>query len=245
MEADKIEARFRRETDPTKLGKALSDQNTREVIIGVLLMLMVLPLLSPTEIDYSQEYGLRELFWMGRSNCISKEEERMDRSEFNNMLDSIALDHSLLKLIETDADEADDFYCGDGTQQSWVTTEGWMYLLRMYASAASVPEGSTPSWELLWLYIPDYTRNGRMGEIKSIPWPDDYEREDDDPEFFWTQNDACAGFYVTNECQWRFEEMALITYSPYTCTGVLEGCEELIAYARVVLSNETKQTAGF
>ena len=69
-EVDKIEKRFKRETDPTKLGKALSDQNTREVIIGVLLMLMVLPLLSPTEIDYSQEYGLRELFWMGRSNCV-------------------------------------------------------------------------------------------------------------------------------------------------------------------------------
>ena len=61
---------FKRETDPSKLGKALSDRNTREVIIGVLLMLMVLPLLSPTEIDYSQEYGLRELFWMGRSNCV-------------------------------------------------------------------------------------------------------------------------------------------------------------------------------
>ena len=65
---------FKRETDPSKLGKALSDRNTREVIIGVLLMLMVLPLLSPTEIDYSQEYGLRELFWMGRSSCIKSPE---------------------------------------------------------------------------------------------------------------------------------------------------------------------------
>ena len=63
------ESLFRKETDPSKLGKALSDTNTREVIIGVLLMLMVLPLLAPTEIDFSQEYGVRELFWMGRSNC--------------------------------------------------------------------------------------------------------------------------------------------------------------------------------
>jgi len=60
---------FQRETDPSKLGKALSDQNTREVIIGVLLMLMVLPLLSPSEIDYSNIYGLRGLFWMGTSVC--------------------------------------------------------------------------------------------------------------------------------------------------------------------------------
>ena len=60
---------FQRETDPSKLGKALSDQNTREVIIGVLLMLMMLPLLSPSEIDYSKSYGLRQLFWFGASVC--------------------------------------------------------------------------------------------------------------------------------------------------------------------------------
>ena len=60
---------FRRETDPSKLGKALLDRNTKEIIIGVLLMLMVLPSLSPTEIDYTEEFGLREIFWMGRSNC--------------------------------------------------------------------------------------------------------------------------------------------------------------------------------
>lgn len=60
---------FQRETDPSKLGKALSDQNTREVIIGVLLMLMVLPLLSPSEIDYSKAYGLRGVFNMGTSVC--------------------------------------------------------------------------------------------------------------------------------------------------------------------------------
>lgn len=32
-------------------------------------MLMVLPLLSYSEIDFSSEYGLRELFWFGRSSC--------------------------------------------------------------------------------------------------------------------------------------------------------------------------------
>jgi len=45
----RLESLFKRETDPSKLGKALSDRNTKEVIIGVLLMLMILPLLTPTE----------------------------------------------------------------------------------------------------------------------------------------------------------------------------------------------------
>jgi len=52
-EKERLQNLFKRETDPSKLGKALSDRNTREVIIGVLLMLMILPLLTPTENDFS------------------------------------------------------------------------------------------------------------------------------------------------------------------------------------------------
>jgi hypothetical protein len=59
-----------KETDPSKLGKALSDTTTRRVIIGVLLMLMVLPLLTYSDIDYSSEFAIREVFWFGRSSCV-------------------------------------------------------------------------------------------------------------------------------------------------------------------------------
>ena len=52
-EKERLDSLFKRETDPSKLGKALSDRNTREVIIGVLLMLMILPLLTPTETDFA------------------------------------------------------------------------------------------------------------------------------------------------------------------------------------------------
>lgn len=55
--------------EPSRLGKALSDTTTRRVIIGVLLMLMVLPALTYSGTDYSSEYGLRSLFWYGRSTC--------------------------------------------------------------------------------------------------------------------------------------------------------------------------------
>ena len=37
-----MQSLFKKETDPSKLGKALSDTTTRRVLIGVLLMLMVL-----------------------------------------------------------------------------------------------------------------------------------------------------------------------------------------------------------
>jgi hypothetical protein len=55
--------------EPSRLGKALSDTTTRRVIIGVLGMLMILPLLTYSNTDYSSEYGLRSIFWFGRSNC--------------------------------------------------------------------------------------------------------------------------------------------------------------------------------
>jgi hypothetical protein len=53
------------------LGKALSDTTTRRVIIGVLGMLMVLPVLTYSNSDFSSEYGIKQLFWFGRSNCAN------------------------------------------------------------------------------------------------------------------------------------------------------------------------------
>ena len=51
-----------------------------------------------------------------------------------------------------------------------MTTDGWYELLRQYASASSVPETANPTWELLWLYAPDYTLYGKMNDIKRVPF---------------------------------------------------------------------------
>lgn len=67
------ESEFKKETDPSKLGKALSDSINRKTIIGVLLMLMILPLFTLPETDYSGEYALRDAFWFGRSSCKDPE----------------------------------------------------------------------------------------------------------------------------------------------------------------------------
>lgn len=41
---------------------------TRKVIITGVLLLLLLPLLTFFENDFSGDYGLRELFWFGRSD---------------------------------------------------------------------------------------------------------------------------------------------------------------------------------
>lgn len=67
------ESEFKKETDPSKLGKELVDSISRRTIVGVLLMLMILPFFTRSESDFSGEYALREVFWFGRSSCTDPE----------------------------------------------------------------------------------------------------------------------------------------------------------------------------
>ena len=69
--ANAQQAKLKRELEPSRLGKALSDTLTRRLIIGVLLLLMVLPAITFNQQDYSFQFGIRQLFWFGRSNCSS------------------------------------------------------------------------------------------------------------------------------------------------------------------------------
>lgn len=61
------QAALKREMEPSRLGKVMSDTIIRKVIIGILIMLMVLPIITYAGIDYTMEYGLDKIFWYGRS----------------------------------------------------------------------------------------------------------------------------------------------------------------------------------
>jgi hypothetical protein len=63
------QAALKREMEPSRLGKVMSDTTIRKVIIGILIMLMVLPIITYSGIDYTFEYGLDKMFWFGRSTC--------------------------------------------------------------------------------------------------------------------------------------------------------------------------------
>lgn len=67
--ATKAISNLKKELDPTKLGKHLSDQLTRNLIMGILLLLMILPILSYSGSNYATRAGLREIFWWGSSSC--------------------------------------------------------------------------------------------------------------------------------------------------------------------------------
>jgi hypothetical protein len=61
------QAALKREMEPSRLGKVMSDTIIRKVIIGILIMLMVLPIITYAGIDFTMEYGLDKVFWYGRS----------------------------------------------------------------------------------------------------------------------------------------------------------------------------------
>ena len=39
----------------------------------------------------------------------------------------------------------------------------------MYVTASAIQEDAAKTWEVLWLYVPDYNRDGQMSEISQIP----------------------------------------------------------------------------
>mmetsp|Transcript_18182 Transcript_18182/g.32588 ORF Transcript_18182/g.32588 Transcript_18182/m.32588 type:complete len:831 (-) Transcript_18182:1201-3693(-) len=77
------QAAMNKEMDPTLLGKRLSDLTTKRVIIGVLLMIIILPILQVMPSDNTMYYGLQQIFWMGRSSCLSVDEIACSDSQRN------------------------------------------------------------------------------------------------------------------------------------------------------------------
>ena len=106
------------------------------------------------------------------------------------------------------AGDASDSFCNP-SHVDWISEDGWNDLLRKFVDASRKSEESDLERKLLWLYIPDWKKNGMMSEIKSIP---DLEGND-----YWTESADCAGYEVAAECGLRVDEMALVNFSPYVC----------------------------
>ena len=121
---------------------------------------------------------------------------------------------------------------------NWVTHQGWNQKLREYVlSHRASADTEDVTKELLWLYVPDFKKNGVMGsitEIADIGYDPESKSIEGVDDIFWRQNDECAGFVISDKnCEFRTKEMELITYTPIQCqTGEIVGCNDLVAYAR-------------
>jgi len=63
----------------------------------------------------------------------------------------------------------------------------------------------------------------------------------------WHPTSMCAGFNVSAECPWRFEEMELVSYTPQECLDnpTILGCDQLVAFARFQMQKEIQMEARY
>ena len=109
----------------------------------------------------------------------------------------------------------------------------------MFIHSQRSGESSEPEKKLVWLYIPDYNKNGMLSSIKHVSKSDrDIATMKFKPggegEFFWEEVKNCSGFVVSDkDCHLRIDEMQLVSYQPEQCkSGEYPNCSELVAYAR-------------
>ena len=53
-------------------------------------------------------------------------------------------------------------------QEEWVTQEGWEEMQRHFVSAARASEEEVVQKKMLWLYVPDYNKKGRISSITNV-----------------------------------------------------------------------------
>lgn len=149
--------------------------------MGILMLLMFIPIFTYPGGNFSSESGLRELFDVGVSHC-------------NKGLDE---SYGEFTLCES---------------RDLITAAGWHQKLRNYVlSSCQSDKGEQLNKKLLWLFVPDWEKDGQMSSITSIPAEKGRKNKlnvfTDDPDVYWKQTDACAGFKVSKDCYLREQEM--------------------------------------
>lgn len=127
----------------------------------------------------------------------------------------------------------------DFNTNHWVTDEGWYQQLRFMTEATFDDSTQINQKELLWLYVPDFRNQGVLSHIKEIPCANG--------SICWKESENCAGFNVSDNCEWRFNEMELYHYTPSECLKDESlGCKQFKAFARYMTrpanENENRQT---
>ena len=228
--------------EASRLGKILSEQTTRRVIVGVLCMLFVLPQLEVTKVDRAPDYGLENLFWVGRSPC-----------------------GPMLNFTKTAHSGRNELLCDEDNNAPWVTEEGWNFMVYEFAmmsreieseKSGSSGDPATIQRPLLSLRVPDPFAP-QPGTIRSFdeivttrcpenPVPDYPFSVPDDSGFenypespcpaetpcCWKANKPCQGTGPGADCPWRAAELIEVRYDPPMCLLDESSCRDLFIQAR-------------
>lgn len=115
-------------------------------------------------------------------------------------------------------------FCNNNDDESWLTEEGWDEKLRHYVQSQRSSEADEVDKKLIWLYIPDFRKNGMLSSIKNIKNTtisvNEYaiQEVEDNTQPFWEEHKNCSGFVISDQpCILRQDEMVLVSYRPRVC----------------------------
>jgi len=124
--------------EASRLGKILSEMTTRRVVVMVLVMLLLRPYMGFEEQDVSKQFGLGNLFWMGRSGCA----------------------HQVNGSFSCEQQEQGVWV----NKKSWANA---VYLYSEVHRNHQII-GTKKTQTLLYLYLPDFEAGGRLQNIKKV-----------------------------------------------------------------------------
>lgn len=199
--------------EASRLGKYLSEQTTRKVIVGVLVMLLLIPLLQVTDTDNQYFSGLTQIFWFGRSSSCSW-----------------AAPDTLSCPLGT-------------LTPSWTTTDGWRRMVFTYSQSGKeehrwVGEDSDSEmkYPLLWLRVPNFENAGRLEDIDSI------STTINNTVHSWYADSRCTGTPYPSTCPYRESEVEEVAFLPQQCTDKID-CQQISANSRFLVRDIKKQDA--
>jgi class 3 adenylate cyclase len=233
--------------EASRLGKILSEQTTRRVIVGVLVMLFSVPQLEVGTTNQTPLFGLEQLFWLGQSSC----------SNVTRFRDAAQRTNGELKC---DQDEA------------WVSSEGWNFMVFEYSeqsryNPSNFQKGLVHANPLLYLEIPHFQYKGRIAPVTSVRTkrctrPDEVEHGFSVPEgglpelnqglcggassageCCWQHVPSCAP--DNDECPWRAGEMEDFVYTPPACRHGHSACAGLSVRAVFLKRQQSETEAAY
>lgn len=232
--------------EASRLGKILSEQTTRRVIVGVLVMLFSLPQLDVAKDNQTPLFGLEQLFWFGQSACSN-----------------------VTRFRDASQENAGDLKCDQNV--SWVSQEGWDFMVYEYSeqsrySPTKFQKGFVMPQPLLYLEIPHVQYKGRIAPVTSVKTkrctkPEEVQMEFSVPEGGLPEQNRglcegaasrgeCCWQHVplcepdSNECPWRNSEMTTFTYTPPSCSDGTSACAGVSVRATFLKRQQSETEAA-
>lgn len=118
----------------------------------------------------------------------------------------------------------------NGPEVEYMNDYGWGHMIVQYSKCSDTSGNSFP---LLWLYVPNLSNSGIVEDI--------VEAYDPITENTWTYHKECSGKVVSNDCEYRNEEMKVVIYGPSDCPD--PGCKDVKAFARFNMKEYSQNQA--